>query len=373
MTTPIIPEAERKSPKHPLSKEARDIILQRYNQGDTVVSIAAAFGVARHTIFYTLRRHGVERQRHRKPPIFPLSDEIENDIIARYGSGANAMEVGSSIGVSGRTVFNVLIRRGIKPRSVSETHKRIIFREDAFSTITPDSAYWAGFILADGYINPKKNSIRVNLVETDASHVESLRDFMGGTQTIGYIKATEGRPGWVSKPQRCVAFTSPRAVSDLAALGVVSTKSRGVDVAPLLYNADFWRGVIDGDGSVGRGNRPHISVVGSHSLLEQYLVFVRSVFPECLATVRPHKTIFSVHLLDRAALAVLQALYNHGGTGLPRKIARAANIIERFKDKKWRILSPKGCNKYPRANTHRYREKMGMPPLNTGRQRKLFD
>ncbi len=47
-------------------------------------------------------------------------------------------------------------------------HKYII-NSNAFSTLTPESAYWVGFLMADGCISNKGRSIKLQLAEVDSA------------------------------------------------------------------------------------------------------------------------------------------------------------------------------------------------------------
>jgi hypothetical protein len=45
-------------------------------------------------------------------------------------------------------------------------------KHDCFSTVTPESAYWVGFIMADGCIH--KANVRISLAERDGDHLKKF-------------------------------------------------------------------------------------------------------------------------------------------------------------------------------------------------------
>ena len=49
--------------------------------------------------------------------------------------------------------------------------------EQAFSKLTPEAAYWVGFLMADGSIVGR--SVGIALALKDAGHLELFRAFMG--------------------------------------------------------------------------------------------------------------------------------------------------------------------------------------------------
>lgn len=108
-----------------------------------------------------------------------LTPTARAEIVRRYLAGERDIDLAREFGVSRSIPRQSTVRAGFKPRS----RKRFLtLREDAFASITPDSAYWIGFLLADGcilihrqrhYRNPY---IRVGVAAEDAEHIRKFRD-----------------------------------------------------------------------------------------------------------------------------------------------------------------------------------------------------
>jgi len=212
--------------------------------------------------------------------------------------------------------------------------------EEAFDVVTPESAYWLGFLMADGAIHAaaKESAVSLVLSRRDREHVEAFLRFMGddGRQ----ITDTD------SNNASGVKLRSKRLVSVLESYGVTARKSltaralRGLD-----GSAHFWRGVVDGDGSFGVSkNSPYLSQAGSGALIEQFRRFVAKYVDADYVT-RSHEVgnIYVCNLFGRVAVAYLKLLYAPGQevVALPRKHEAALRICARFEGKKWRNYTGK--------------------------------
>lgn len=253
-----------------------------------------------------------------------LSEPRKDELAARYVAGEDSGQLSAAFGVCRAAVIKTLHGRGIRRRSKSAACRRLPLNESAFSVITPEAAYWVGFLMADGAISG--NAILLSLADKDRSHLEKFKSFLGSGHKIGrFEKVSGGTPYFYGRLQ----VRSVRLVSDLAILGVTPKKSFTAKASESLVSSrDFWRGVVDGDGCIyRRDNMAGINLVGSRHLLDQFRGFVQSVSPACAVTVRPRKNIFQVHTDGRHAAATITALYNHASTALDRKSKIAADII----------------------------------------------
>lgn len=115
------------------------------------------------------------------------------------------------------------------------------------SPLTPDELYWCGLIHADGSIDPKKLWIR--MAQKERHVVEQFLAFLGQETKISYVDRTTnyGRNEMYSAGS---LVKHRDAAARLLALGVKG------DPAPELYaSRHFWRGLIDGDGTIRVSNR----------------------------------------------------------------------------------------------------------------------
>lgn len=105
--------------------------------------------------------------------------------------------------------------------------------------LTPDELYWAGLIHADGCIE-KGSSLRVVLVQKERYMLEEFLRFLGQDSKISFTAGFT--PFGYSESYRARGVGIGRALTDLG----VKTEP-----CPELYaSRHFWRGMVDGDGSV---------------------------------------------------------------------------------------------------------------------------
>jgi hypothetical protein len=125
---------------------------------------------------------------------------------------------------------------------------------DLFKDLDDESAYWIGFLMADGNIESMKNNVNVTLQIGDRDHIEKFKKFTKGNNSIREIsqKRIYKNIETVGHYSR-YSFTSDEVVKTLSLYGVVPRKSLTATPSPLVSgNKHFWRGVIDGDGCISR-------------------------------------------------------------------------------------------------------------------------
>lgn len=230
----------------------------------------------------------------------------------------------------------------------NDQRKFVPTNEGAFSDRTEASSYWLGFFLTDGCLYlpayaPDRAStpqIHLGLQSTDASHVEKFAEFLGvkgKVRTRPPSVFTRG-DGVAVRSSGAAYFyiVSERLASDLAALGIMPRKSlREIAPFPHVYDRHFWRGAVDGDGSLGWDRRgpplPMIELVGSHSLIAQFHVFLDQF--KCINTSSPHRfnqqnpDLWRLRFSGRPAARVVTLLYNGAGVYLDRKMSIATAIM----------------------------------------------
>jgi hypothetical protein len=211
--------------------------------------------------------------------------------------------------------------------------------ETVFDELTPEACYWAGFIFTDGCLTEKPKlqgenpKISLNLI--DKEHVVKWASFVKSSHKIGISKPHTklwGDKLYTSKEQARISFNSTRLFNRFKELGW--SKDGSSPIQELKDSRDFWRGVVDGDGSIGiyertRGGqkRPHISLTSDRTLLDGFDDYIKSLVPENKATVRPKSCIFQIHLNSSHARIVIDGLYRDATVYLDRKYAKAMEII----------------------------------------------
>jgi hypothetical protein len=192
--------------------------------------------------------------------------------------------------------------------------------ETVFDEITEESAYWIGFLMADG--NVSKNTVCINLKASDVNHLEKFRSFVGGNQKIS-----------IAKDPRIVryAFSSVKIAKKLSDLGVIPAKSLSASPHPLLIsNPHFWRGMVDGDGSI-YADRKTIALCGTKAMCDGFLSFAKTYINTKATTNLAKKTGTLYHIRigvgNKNKLPLLEAMYGDASIYLDRKYLLASAIL----------------------------------------------
>ena len=155
------------------------------------------------------------------------------------------------------------------------------FNSDFFKQWNSATAYWLGFLFADGCVSRSgKRSLvtNISLKCTDEVHIAKYRAALDSNHNIHYYPNGESK--------YCLAshrVTSEKFGQDLISLGCVQRKSsilRWPAALPTSLNADFARGYYDGDGclTVGKGGST-VSFVGTQSFLTSMQSIIRISVP----------------------------------------------------------------------------------------------
>lgn len=358
-------------------RELEDLAVRMYQDGSLRAAIAVALSTDGGTINRILRRRlgsqpdwsDPERQAKRariwgNPANQPFraSQETEGQILALYRSGMIWNDIVAEAGVSIKTVSNVLARRGIERsrafKTTPEQRREIIRlhgagvgvqaisqaigitedatrqftaygRESAFTAIdTPEAAYWLGFINADGAIvgvNPGTLRLQVVLARKDREHLVKLRSFTGTKRDIWDYEAKT--IGGIQRPYSRLICQDRAIVMDLIRHGVHPSKT-GKETAwngPANLMPHFWRGMVDGDGSVP-GKSYTVTLVGSYEVVAAFTTWLRGVSRTQVNPTRDKRSpdhwrvVVGGHSDVRA---ILHALYDDAPVALARKKALA--------------------------------------------------
>ena len=253
----------------------------------------------------------------------PIRDPKVRDRLAkRYAAGSTLAVLADEVGVTPAALHYRFKAMGVKMR---HSHRRINVDTKAFDHIKEEAAYWIGFLLADGNISKDKKRIQMCLQSGDIRHVEKFKKFLSSPNKINH-----------SRTRAAVHFsaTSPELVQALEKFGVVPQKSMSATGHVLTYSPAFWRGVVDGDGSLlwshnkRRTPSPCIALCGSLSLMQQYLKFI-NLFISTKAGVIKNGSIWQVRLSCSKADAMIRMLYSNASIALDRKATRAQQLLSR--------------------------------------------
>lgn len=312
-----------------LSEEEFEEAIDRYKNSEPVTEIVKDYPIAYSTFYSYLERYDVDSRQKR------LTDGEEKEICELYKSGESSVEISNKFDVSPDGVRRVLKRNGVERRNQKEAQRQYELDDTVFEEINEESAYWLGFLMADGCVSQKKNDsyvISLHVATKDKEHLEKFRDFLNSNHPIhdrttygGYSKGSEFST---------ITLHSDKLAKDLKSYGVVERKSMSAEVNDRLKdNRHFWRGVVDGDGYLKEHDvTVSVDLVGSKNLLKQFKEFVTS-FCSTKSSVLEHKSIYRYMVCgSNVASTVISKLYSNCSVYLDRKKETAIRIINQHSD-----------------------------------------
>jgi hypothetical protein len=235
-----------------------------------------------------------------------------DEVLLMYNSGKTLSEVASFFGVSAPAIAGLLQRRGVVRRSSRDCQIKCKLNHNILDEITPESAYWIGFIFADGTVGRRNGSpeISIALAEKDRLHLEKAKSFFGSTHSLIEVPSV--------KAVR-FSFRSEKIASQIEFYGRRHF-NQSVAHNSLANSRDFWRGLIDGDGWFRYSPiTSHVQLIGGFALMTQFSEFlVLNGYCKKSAVCR-HKTIFAVSTETKRASRLLEDLYVNATVSLDRK------------------------------------------------------
>ena len=206
-----------------------------------------------------------------------------------------------------------------------------------FHDASEEAHYWAGLIAADGCLSIKKGKYKnypqivLYMTGEDGKHVQRLLDFLETDKKLFTQKVTSP---WARPNQMNIgtSFWSDHVWNWLHGHGITERKSMTLQVSDLLAQSpDFWRGVVDGDGTVNFAkNRgvlyPHLGVGGSQPLMHQFQSFIQHHLGKS-PKIGTCRSIFRIALNGGAAQDLIGVLYGRPGPALPRKAQAAVDCL----------------------------------------------
>lgn len=250
---------------------------------------------------------------------------IKDDYVLSFMSNAALAE---KYGVHRKTIKECLKSQGIPLRK--RTPKTLV-NHLFFSEYNAESCYWAGFILADGYIrNNKRFSLEIKLQKQDVGHLNKF------SNSIGFSGLIKERSNYFS-----ITISSSQLIFDLAdKFEIYNKKSLTCHISskiPNGYLKDYIRGYFDGDGCITHTSIEAINFTGTDATLN----FIRDYFYNTcnikLRTkdkpdiVRTHtKKVGTIHYSGMSAFRCLHHMYNGTTAFLERKYRKYMDLMSKY-------------------------------------------
>ena len=252
-----------------------------------------------------------------------MKKNIINDYVYNY---LGTTELSVKYGIHRVTIQRILKRNDVKLRKKTSGIK---VNNYYFHKYTKESCYWAGFILADGYIRTKNRfTLEIKLQKQDVNHLKKFKE------NINY----EGRV--IEKENYyIISISSPQIIKDLNEnFEIYNKKSLTCHISekiPKKFLKDFIRGYFDGDGSITYTTTDTISFLGT----EKTINFIRNYFykkiklrlrSKEMPNIIKHDNIFIIFYSGKSAFKCLRHLYHNSTTHLDRKYRKYYDISKKY-------------------------------------------
>jgi hypothetical protein len=349
-----------------LSAEEEQIIIKKYRDDFIgATTLAADYGIDKGTVYNIMKRAGVGVRSvgNRKPPTLVqrksrVSDKDKEmaalfvSAIEKGGLPKDILDqLGGQFGMHPTSIVYALKKQGVDTRSKADQEfglncrivkpvktlpeidprkgqTRAPINDNAFDVITDDAAYWIGMMMADGCVHwtsPLKTAKKfsLGLSGKDVEHVQRFRDFLGLDKAVALsVRSTFGD----TRNHATISATSDRIIERLEHYGVIPNKTGHESAHPeLAFNPHFWRGMVDGDGSI-YPNGFYLS--GPTGLLESLERFCQFYYPDFKIRIYEQPGVFVGHVRgELVGKGMLRILYDGAKLALPRKQQQALEAL----------------------------------------------
>ncbi len=189
-----------------------------------------------------------------------LTDKQKIEVVEKYLTGDyTCQKLGNEYNITKVSIRDILIRRGIKLKSNSESHRKYTLNENYFDIIdTEDKAYFLGLLYADGCNCTNNNCIEISLQEEDKSILDTFNITIGSNKPLYFKQIKVKNPK--RKNQYKLEIVSKYMSQKLLELGCIPKKSLTLkfpdeNQVPHYLLQHFIRGYFDGDGHIGIYNK----------------------------------------------------------------------------------------------------------------------
>lgn len=213
-----------------------------------------------------------------------------------------------------------IISKLLKQNNIST--KKISCNSDAFSLIDSElSAYWLGFLYADGYVSNSRDCIELALQQSDLKHLTKFNNFVSGTNSP------------VLYNTRCrIGIYSKQIKQDLINLGCTPNKSLNLTFPEFLseeYLKHFIRGYFDGDGSLTYTTHkngivvPKCSIAGTKDFCEHLQKYLNTKGIKTSISISVNKNmLYVLYFSVKNSINLIEFLYSESNIYLDRKYLR---------------------------------------------------
>lgn len=309
----------------------KDEIIKLYQSGVNRWNISLQTGSSKKTVNKVLLQEGIDFQ---KEETEDYNNRI-SQIIPLYELGVSQVDLEKRLRLTRKTIREILKNSDVKYRRANEAvalARGNNINHHAFDNLEDEQVlYWIGLIYTDGHVNVegKDNSIEVSLHYQDRELLEKLKLFLNTSAPITKVKNSN-----------CyrLRFFSERIVNILKDLGFTNNKSKTlVPHEKLKHSRHFWRGCVDGDGSLfktGKYEYPTVSLAGTYDTCYWFGEFVREngIEHERIVKKQKNKDIHSITFSWKKAFQITNLLYKNSKVYMERKYQKYQDFIKYFEE-----------------------------------------
>lgn len=243
----------------------------------------------------------------------------------------SASAISIKYGINRKTLLKYLKDKGI---NISKTGSSVHFNYNAFNKIdNEESAYWLGFMYADGFIESKSNGVGLGISIKDIEHMDKFCDFLQYPKGKYIVKSHQfgSKSSYNKKGEEMymvnTLIRNNTLWNDLNNKGCIPNKSLVLTFPDesIFENKElirhFIRGYCDGDGSLTWSNKDHtipsITFVGTKNFLEGIQLYLGKGYlmhkPNC------SEFTYRLSYTHTKAFNAVKYMYNHSNIYLNRK------------------------------------------------------
>lgn len=218
-------------------------------------------------------------------------------------------------------VYPTTIRLALRYEGVEANSWKKHIKVDAFDNLnSQESAYWLGFIYADGYVGKGRcYTFSVKLKNSDREHLEKLRIFLEIEHPIFNVEnKTNGIVNW----QVCIRSSSMEFGKKLQILGISvgrPSPEKTINSIPDFNLRHFFRGMFDGDGCAHK--IPRFTFLSQKEMLEKLREELIQVGVSPVNNVKKNGGIYRIDYGGfQQAMKIKNYLYQDASVFLERKL-----------------------------------------------------
>lgn len=258
--------------------ELCEFAVNLYNSGKLKKEVAEILGINQRTLYDKLKAYGFSIYKERSKG---LSSFQEDQIVCLYCvEGQPINSIVSSLNVTIQDIRNTLKKFDIPLKTLKFYRERNI-NKGAFSDANEEAcAYYYGWIVSDGCLSGK-GEVTLGVNTKDIEILENLKAYVGGNRKIYSGTSSPDRRTGAVYEKSSFSFQDDDLTSRLIEFGLEQRKSTK-EICPEVFklNRHFWRGMIEGDGSISKTTN-EFTLVGSESIIKDFAKYCYSLFPEC--------------------------------------------------------------------------------------------